>query len=153
MVSYKCKIRDLYVENNLTSSLTFSNSPPLSRKTDTLSIRRLKDKLRLATASDSRCPGRLTHGLYFRTVPQASLSLHKPMREPETFPRRHDSPALASPFKTTPPNTARPGSPAEAPLLKFKTAAPLRSLFRPLIRDPFPLRGRPAQTLRCTHGF
>jgi hypothetical protein len=34
-----------------------------------------------------------------------------------------------------------------------KAAAPLRFLVCPLIRDPSPPRGRPAQTLHSTHGF
>jgi hypothetical protein len=34
-----------------------------------------------------------------------------------------------------------------------KAAAPFRFLACPLLRAPFPQRGRPAQTLHSTHGF
>jgi len=65
---------------------------------------------------------------------------------------RQDLPALASPWKTTPPNTARLGSPVEAPLLNFQIRRST-PLFVPSAPRPCPLRGRPAQTLHFAHGF
>jgi hypothetical protein len=54
--------------------------------------------------------------------------------------------------ETTPPNTARLGSPNEAPLLNFQIRRST-PLFGPSAPRPFPLRGRPAQTLHSAHGF
>jgi hypothetical protein len=43
-------------------------------------------RLRLGIHRLRARPGMLTHGLYFRTAPQAALSLHKPLREPKVLP-------------------------------------------------------------------
>ena len=51
-----------------------------------------------------------------------------------------------------PPNPTRLGSPVEAPLMNFqiRRSTPLFVLSAP---PPFPLRGRPAQTLHFAYGF
>jgi hypothetical protein len=95
-------------------------------------------------------PGRLT--LWFISAPLA-LSLHKPRREPKASVPSPRLPAIALP--STPRRKLRQTwlPPVTLTCRIFKSAAPLRFLSRPLIRDPFPLRGRPAQTLRFAHGF
>ena len=54
--------------------------------------------------------------------------------------------------ETTPPNPARLGSPVEAPLMNFQIRR-FTLLFGLSAPRPFPLRGRPAQTLHFAHGF
>jgi hypothetical protein len=68
------------------------------------------------------------------------------------FPLKDYPPPLKLQEDRLPPNPARLGSPVEAPLLNFqiRCSTPLFVLSAP---RPFPLRRRPAQTLRFTNGY
>jgi len=102
------------------------------------------------TRQPHACPVMLTHGLYFRTAPQATLSLHKPMREPKPFAPSPRLPAFGA--LAPQPNTVRLGSPVGAPLMKYNSRRST-TLFGPSADPrPFPPRGRTAQTLHSAHG-
>ena len=93
-------------------------------------------------------PANLYRNAGFRALRQPEPGAKgRHLSTPPSFPCRA---RLASFQRRTVQTCARP---RRLPCKFHFTAAPLRFRGCPLIRAHFPHRGRPPQTLRCTHGF